>query len=173
MTDFEKYFSDQLFDDLRVRINPLAPGKVIDQYLSRDGRVTAIRLIQFNVPDDIASLYQNKKDAIKDVYTEFIIHAKAKKKLPIFGRLTEFLEERRKASDLVEIHGIEPNIVKLNIEFQGRPRTIDLGNINEMRAYYDITDEVKTGANGHPVFESIDAIARELLGELNVLLGNK
>jgi hypothetical protein len=170
LTDFQNYFSTQ-FDDFRVHINPLAPGSVIDQYLSNEGRVTAIRLIQFQTPDDIAALYNRREEATEDVYTEFIIHAKARKHIPIFRRLRDVIEGRRQVANLVEIQGIEPNIVKLNIEFRGKPRTIDLGNVNEMRAYYDITDQVETGEDGHPEFNSIDGLARELLAELNVLLG--
>lgn len=47
---------------------------------------------------------------------------------------------------------------------------VDIGNINNMRAYYDISDEVTRGADGHPDFSSIDGLARELLGELSAML---
>ncbi|HYJ88087.1 MAG TPA: hypothetical protein VEW46_18615 [Pyrinomonadaceae bacterium] len=169
LTDFQAYFSTQ-FEDFGVRINPLAPGSVVDQYLSNQGRVTAIRLIRFYAPDDIASLYEGKDEALSDVYTELIIHAGGDEKIPIFPRVKAVLEGKRQIKNLVEIENFEPQVVKLNIDYGGKPRVIDLGRPNEMRAYEDITDKVETGIDGHPTFNSIDKLARELLIELTGLL---
>jgi len=169
LTDFQGYFATQ-YDDYGVRIQPLAPGSVVDQYLSNAGRVTAIRLIRFYAPDDIASLYDASNDAISDVYTELIIHAGGDERIPIFPRIKAVLDGKRQVKNLVEIEGFEPQVVKLNINYGGKPRVIDLGRPNEMRAYEEITDKVETGIDGHPTFESIDKLARELLTELTTLL---
>lgn len=168
LTDFQGYFSTQ-FEDLGVRINPLAPGSVVDQYLGNEGRVNAIRLIRYYAPDDIASLYKGRESALKDVYTELIIHAGGEEKFPIFDRIKAVLDGKRQIKNLVEIDNFEPQVVKLNIEYGGKTRVIDLGRPNEMRAYEDITNKVET-ASGHPTFESIDKLARELLTELTTIL---
>ena len=170
LNDLEANFSAR-FGDLRVRINPIAPGSLIDQYTGRGGRVTGIRLIQFQVPDDIADLFGNRAAAVDEVYTEYIVHAKAGRELPLYPRIREVLEGRRQASHLVEIAGIDPSIIKLTVDFQGKQRTFDLGNVDKIRAWYDITNEVRTGRDGHPQFGSIDQLARQLLADVNQTLG--
>jgi hypothetical protein len=172
LSDFQDQFQST-FGNLRVSINPLAPGSLIDQYLSRQGRVTMIRLIQFQPPDDIADLFGSKAKAAKEVYTEYVIRAKAHKRIPIFDRIHDVLEGRRKASHLVEIAGFDPKIIKIGVSFQGRQRTLDIENVGRIRAWYDISDDVKVGPDGHPQFKSIDKLARELLSELKQGAGIK
>lgn len=169
LTAFQAYFAVR-HEDFGVRINPLAPGSVVDQYLSNEGKVTAIRLIRFYAPDDVASLYDGKDEALKEVYTELIIHAGGEEKIPIWKRLKAVLDGKRQIKNLVEIDNFEPHVVKLNIDYGGKPRVVDLGRPNEMRAYEDITKKVETGSDGHPTFDSIDKLARELLTELIALL---
>lgn len=45
----------------------------------------------------------------------------------------------------------------------GTVRKIDLGNIYKFATRYDITDSIKTGENRHPIFDSIDKTAKEIL----------
>jgi hypothetical protein len=62
------------------------------------------------------------------------------------------------------------NNIKLELEVNKRTRTIDLSNLYKIRAFYDITEEVRM-ENGHPVFESIDKNARYLLKDLSDAMG--
>jgi len=62
------------------------------------------------------------------------------------------------------------NNIKLELEVNKRTRTIDLSNLYKIRAFYDITEEVRM-ENGHPVFESIDKNARDLLKDLSDAMG--
>lgn len=39
----------------------------------------------------------------------------------------------------------------------------DFGNL---KAYYDITERIKPGDDGYPIFDSIDTIANEYLDDL-------
>lgn len=49
--------------------------------------------------------------------------------------------------------------------FNGSRRTIDLAETGQIRPYYDISGDVHVDKSGHPVFESIDKIANEMLKE--------
>lgn len=67
---------------------------------------------------------------------------------------------------MLEIRGFEYDTVKVEIEMDGNRRTIDLSNLMKLRAHYDITREVQIGTNGHPVFSSIDGVAKQLVDDL-------
>lgn len=152
-------------DGLRLILNTLTYGKLVQQYLD-EGRVTEIRLIQYESPDDITALYANRNEALSEVYTEYIIHAKSQKHIRIRDRIRDVLEGRREPANLVEIVGIDPQKVKLNIDFNGKRRTVDILDVNRVSPQLDITEEVAMAADGNPSFASIDTLARELLADL-------
>jgi hypothetical protein len=154
------------FDSLRLTLKTLTYDRIVKNYLD-NGRVTEIRLIQYESPDDITALYANRQEALGEVYVEYIVHAKSRKHIRIADRIRAVLEGRRGANNLVEIEGIEPQKTKLNIEINGRRRTIDIGQTGKLSLDFDISQEVEIDAqSGLPTFNSIDGIARELLGDL-------
>jgi hypothetical protein len=152
-------------ESLRLVVKPFTYRRLVEEYLAH-GRVTEVRLIQYEVPDDIRALYVDRQEALKEVYVEYIVRAKTRKRLRVADRVRAVLEGRRNANNLVEIEGFEPQRTKLNIEINGKRRTIDMGDRNRLSLDFDITDEVRLGADGHPAFDSVDTIAQELLEEL-------
>lgn len=60
----------------------------------------------------------------------------------------------------------KPDAVLLEVELNGKKRTINIENLKKIRAYFDITADVKMGTNGHPEFDSIAGITRDLVNDL-------
>ena len=49
-------------------------------------------------------------------------------------------------------------------------RTVDLSDTANIRPYYDINNEVNKDSSGHPVFDSIDTIAKSLMSDIQTEL---
>jgi hypothetical protein len=169
LDDFNTYFGYQ-FSEFSIHINPLAPGKMFDEYLSGKGRLTAIKLTRFEIPDDLADSVGLGHDE-KDAYLEISIKAKKNRSLNVKS-LKGLFESRKSLGKLVEVHDPNQEKLRVEIEINKKKRTIDVDNRHALRAYIDISDEVKL-RSGHPIFESIDPIARGLLSDLESDLKRK
>jgi len=167
--DFNQYFADHCGDN-SLRIYPLTSQHLIDEIV-RNCRVTKVRLIQFNIRKDIADAYDRGVREEEQGHLELAVIAKRDGSIPILGRLREVVEGRRDMNRLIEIRDFPYNAAKVEVDFGGRRRTVDLSRFRELRAYYDITNSVRTGANGHPIFESVDGVANEILSNLMKDLG--
>jgi hypothetical protein len=99
---------------------------------------------------DIREIRQKIRHALHEFFT-------GKKQL---GKLIALKETNFKYSD-----------IKVRSKVRGSSRTLDLAQLNRLRSYYDVTDEVVLDKTGHPEFESIDSLARELSKKLKKNMG--
>jgi len=167
-TIFEKDINDYIrtqFNSLELEINLLIPSQLINEYLIR-GRVVKLRFIKFSWPSDIADAYDTRDHIEEEGYTELIFSAKKGGHIPIIERIHEVVNGKRQPKELIEIRSFEYDNVKIEIDINGNKRTIDLSNINNIRPYIDISQDVRLGNDGHPLFESIEKIAQDLLSDL-------
>ena len=68
----------------------------------------------------------------------------------------------KNASDLVEVYGLEnPEEVTFSIEMDGKTRLFRIMHPQEIGVQYDLSGDVKLDGDNHPVFESIDRLAKE------------
>lgn len=72
---------------------------------------------------------------------------------------------------MIELPGYDYDNVKVEMDVRGSKKTLDLSDVMKMRAYVDITSALETNDDGHPEFNSIDSIARDLMGSLLAELG--
>ena len=164
LQDFTQYFKE--FDStIQVEINPLVPQNLIDQYL-QDGRLTKVRFIRFAIPTDVADAFEGGGHIEESGHTELVVSAGRNQRLPLLGRIRDVVNRRRDVNEMIELHDFGYETVKVELEVAGSRKTVDLSNVMKLRAYYDITSELEVGTNGHPVFTSIDGIARDLMGRL-------
>ena len=91
--------------------------------------------------------------------------------IPLRNRIREVLEGRRDVRGMIELVDYEYDNVKVELDVRGSKKTLDLSDIMKMRAYVDITSDVRIGDDGHPDFNSVDAIAQDLMGSLLAELG--
>ena len=172
-TIFTKYYSDYFvnnYPDILFEINPLIPGDYLST-LVEDGRFTKIRFIKFGVPHDFADVYSNDGHIEREGYFEQTITVPRGYFLQLADRIRGIRNGQLDLKSMYEIPN-DYDKVKVEVELNGRYRTIDLSNLDRFRPYYDITDEVDIGTDGHPVFNSINGIARELLSDIASTIGN-
>lgn len=160
-------FINSQYDFLELQINPLVPSQLINEYLT-NGRILKLRFIRFSFPPDIADAYGTQDHIEKEGYTEYIISARRRGRIPIpiVRRILEVLNGRRQLNELIEIQNFEYDKIKIEIDLNGNKRTIDLSDMSKLRPYIDISQSIRLGDDGHPLFESINEIAQELLRDL-------
>lgn len=162
---FNRFFNS-LHPNFAIEINPLIPEGLVTQYLD-EGRITKIRFIKFSIPEDLADFYNAQDHLEKEGYTELVICARRNRSIPILSPIREYLEKKRKLKGVIEIQGFKYDNVKIEVEIGKNHRTIDLGNLDRIRPYFDITDEVRVSESGHPSFDSINNIAKSLLKDFS------
>lgn len=169
--DLDTYMNDTK-PDFRVRLNPVIAPDIWRAYL-RDGRLLSISFVRFEVPEDVAdALDGGHVEEIGRV--EYVVHAVRRGRVPLEGRIREFLEGKRTWNHLIEITGFEPEAVKVVVEYDGSRRTLELSEPERLRALYDVSDEVTIDPKtGHPTFESIDELARSWTEDLRGQLHGK
>jgi hypothetical protein len=68
----------------------------------------------------------------------------------------------RNANELVEVYGLEdPEEVAFTINMDGKSKLFRLMHPSEIGIVYDVSSDVRYDADNHPVFDSIDRLAKE------------
>jgi len=167
--DINRYLSRYLQLPLKFEIYPLVPRQLIEQCLN--GRIVKLRFIRFSWPRDITDVYYMQDHYEEVGYIELVISAKKGRDIRgVKERIRAFLDGRIHLTDILEIRNFEYNNIKVEIDLNGNKRTVDLSNLYKFRAYYDITNEVVIGPNGHPTFDSINQVAQSILEDLKKLI---
>jgi hypothetical protein len=153
----------------RVEFNPLTYENLLNEYLD-NGDLKAVRLVRFEMPTDIATAFELQDHIEEEAYVELAVKARRNRTLRIKDKIREVLRGGRNLEQddwnkLIEIPDFDYNVIKAELEINGKRKVIDLTNPYRLRSYYDITDDVET-ANGHPVFRSVDGLAADLLQKL-------
>jgi hypothetical protein len=74
---------------------------------------------------------------------------------------------------VLELDGLEfpYDHVKMQVDINGKRRTVDVVDPNKFRPSFDVTDQVTPLAtNGHPRFAAISQIAKEIMSDINSVL---
>lgn len=169
LSDFSRVFSIA-HPGYRVEFNPLTYENLLNEYLE-GGQLKALRLVKFDMPRDIATAFELQDHVEEDAYVELVVKSKRNKNLPGLERIRNAINRRRHLEPdewnrLIEIPDFDFDVLKAELEINGKRKTIDLTNPYRLRSYYDITDDVEIAANGHPVFSSVNDLADELLEKL-------
>ncbi len=165
LNDFNNYFASK-YANFGIEINPLVPETLIQQYLD-NGKVFKIRFIRNGVHEDLADAYDEQGEIELEGYTELVVSAKRNSRIPLLNTIRECLKGNKQLNKLVEIHDFDYDNVKVELVVNKKHRTINLGSLQRIRSNYDVTNLVKINQNGHPSFESIDSVGRDLLGDLS------
>ena len=166
-SDFLEGFSTSFskkFPGFRTSLRSLVPDDLFRYYL-QNGNIKTVEYTTFNVPNEIASFLGNGgyRESLGRVKTT--LQPQAGLYFPIPDALKKFIDggEMTTIAELKE-EGIEELSIKVKV---GRStKTIDIGNPSNFRAYFDISDKVRSGDDGNPSLESIHAAALELLNDL-------
>jgi hypothetical protein len=151
------------FGGYTMDIMPLMPRQAVDALIAR-GKLSSVRFIQDIIPSDIADRFNNDNKN-QEGEVELVIRPKKTGKINL-RNLQEVLLMKRQVKDLVQIQNFDPDNVKLEIEIDGRKKTIDFGNLGHVRASFDVTHEIAAGQDGYPTFASMNKASKSLIATL-------
>lgn len=159
----DTYFKKN-YADFSVEFNPLFHREILKLLLD-EGLVTKIRFIKYELPKDIADAYADEANLKKDEgTTELVVKIKNKKKGAFLNKkLKNFINNQGNVKEFLEITDFQYDNVKVEINFKGKTKTINLSDYDKVRPGYDVTEDVEFGDKGHPKFESIDLLARDII----------
>lgn len=102
-----------------------------------------------------------------DYYTEYNIVAKRRKKLGLIKRLQAHIAGNDKLDDLVAIENFDYNEVMVTLKLENHNRTISLSGLDNIGAFFDISDEVKIDqGTGLPEFKSVSFASKRVLDDV-------
>lgn len=168
--DLDSVFQAQ-FPEYEMNIRPQVPDGVLRELL-RAGEVRRIILRKDSIPADICDELDEDIDA-QDARMALVISAKTGKAFGKFlSKVRDFVNGRATGaiSEIITVEGFEHDRVLMDVELGGRRQIVDLSDFGKLRANIDVTAKVKLGADGHPVFASIETVAKDLLDSLRKTL---
>lgn len=166
---FEEFFK-QNNPEYRIEFQQLIPEGLVNRYLEK-GKISTITFIKHNPVGTLEDLLEGNNT--RQFHAELSVKANRGYHLgsKIKEKINTALKKEAQLQGIFELGDFDFDAVKVKVKVGKESRTISLDGESEMRAYFDISDEVKV-KNGHPELESIDKAAKKLLAELwNSLTG--
>jgi hypothetical protein len=167
-------FFKSRFEALQLDFDPFVSRQLARAFIDR-GNIKEFTLTRYNLPSDISErlgMIGHEEDIMS---IELKIKAKRNKILPLNNRIRNFINNPNARiftiNELDSLGFDGTHKTKMKVELGGNTRMVDLSDTGQIRPYYDIDNEVQKDNTGHPIFESIDEIARTLITDLQQELG--
>lgn len=159
-------------EDYVISILPLVSRELIDRFFDKG----ALRQISFkNFLNNKTIVTPSDREISlneENYYTEYNIIAKRRKKLGIIKRLKAYVSGNDNLNDLVPIHNFEYNEIMVTLQLENHKRTIKLSGLDNIGAFFDITDEVTIDVNtGLPEFDSVAEASKKVLDDVLNITG--
>lgn len=148
------YFRNR-FPSFTLEVTRVVPKIVMETILSQ-GTLKTIRLIKKSLPADIADALSDA-DRVKVQDIELVIHTKRRSHFSDIDWLLRAVENNARPSEIITIPSFAQDNIKLEVQMDGRMRTVDLGNTAKLSSNIELPD-ITPGRNGHP---NIDDWLRE------------
>jgi hypothetical protein len=151
------------FNDFSLSVERVVPKMVMESLL-KHGTLKTIRLIKKVLPKDIADVFSpTDRDQIQEV--EMVIRSKRKSYFQDVNWFLNLFDGATSPNSLITIPSFAHDNIKLEIELDGRKRTINIGRPGNLSSNIEL-DSLVPDANGHPKLsdwlESADDIARDI-----------
>lgn len=160
--DFKAYFRERL-PNVRFTINPLLPEEYVTRFVD-EGRILKLRLIKHNLPEDLADAVLDNRNGADDSSAELVISARARGDLGVNPTIREriwgVIRHQTSLQDAFEVQDFQYDNIKIEVKMGRTTKTLNIGDLENLTGYYDITDEVVIN-NGHPEYNSILGISKE------------
>lgn len=162
------YFK-QNYSDYKITMNALLPSDYINNFIT-DGRLLKLRLLKNSLPEDLADAIGNNNENAK---AELVIKAEARGNLGIRNNILRIFHKESTVTQAFEVQGFEYDSAKIEVKIGSTKKTIDLGELENVTGYFDITEDVEID-DGHPSFNSIQGVSEEyaehFLKERNIIV---
>jgi hypothetical protein len=156
----------------RVSLNAVMP-KALLQKLMTGGRITEVRIIKHEIPNDIADIFNGKNKAIEGDF-EWVLRPKGNGEIKqkIFNAF--LAKPSGTIADHVVIPDFDYQTVKVEIDVGGgRKRLVDFGSLKSAKATFDVGDDIELGLDGYPTFKSLKKASAGVVKEIAIGVGVK
>ena len=166
-------FVNSQFEDLKTEIGRYVSKELAKKYLDK-GEIKEILLTRYDLPPDtIDNLVGNDSRLYNSdiLSVQIKIKAKTKFNLDVANKTGKFLTNKNgRLFDSPVLDGLGMDgghEEKIRIKLGKSERMIDMSDSFELRPYFDIEDDIETNSkNGHPIFESIDRVAKKFVQDI-------
>lgn len=161
-------------ENFKLQISQLMPLDQIRQLLE-SGVVKRLKFIKFSVSSDIADVFQ--ASGANEVEGEEIVSLTIKSSSAstnIARKICGLLPsaDTFNVKQLYAIPDFQYDDVRVEILINGKPKTIDLGQIVKVRSNFDVSNEAEIGSDGYPTSDSLHASGKTLLADLIAAMGS-
>ncbi len=155
---FNEYIKN-LDNQLRIVLNPIVPRQYMERILN-NGVLKTIRLISFGIPDDDADRYGVDR-GVRKLIQERVIRKPTGFVRNKYERIMECLQGERTYNTIIELDDFEIDDLKMEFSLGKRNKTISMRGLDSLIINGDVTNVVRT-ENGHPIFESLCIVMKEI-----------
>lgn len=147
------------YSDFTLHFNRVLTKEMAKQ-LFDDSPIKRLRFVQRKVPKDLADKI-NAGPQHHEGEIELVLKAKGENPFGLRSKVEEFLSGDRKLTEIIEFGDIDYEAVKVELDVDGRTRTLSLSRLDGLNATFDISEAVECDADKHPKLDSIRALAVE------------
>jgi hypothetical protein len=157
---------EAVFPSHSVKFAPLSTQQIFNRYMDR-GDLREIRFIKFRLPKSIEDAYAAGHEEIRGTY-EMVIRLRNAHGMPFGGKVKALFAGRGSLNEIIDLgeDRFDADNIKFEMSVGGKRRTVSMRDPRDMRAEYDVSDQVKSGRDGNPMFESLSEVANGLLADL-------
>ncbi len=137
--------------DYGIMMDALYPIQYIRRVL-HSGILQKIRMIKYEVPEDVSN--RLRIDNGVKMKEERILYKPSGFIRNNIKKIEEFFSGQRSSTQIVEIPDFDFDQLKFEFSLNGKSKTINFDNTQNLRVNEDITDHV-TMDNGNPTFQSL------------------
>lgn len=164
-----KEFLRKKHTHLTLEFQPLVTKELMNMFMNDSG-IRKVTLTKYINPSDLAEKVRTKDHTEKRIAMELSFRAPRGQFLGIRKNINKFINDPN--SKMFSLKGMKQlgfdndYTASIQVSHNGNVRTVDLSDTGQVRPYYDIHDEVKIEASGHPNFDSLNASSNKLLNDL-------
>jgi hypothetical protein len=157
------------FSGFKIILKPLLSDDIAYNLINQ-GQLKKITFKTSNLsPSILKAADENENENFGRI--EYSIVANRGCSLPFLKGLQEKLKTSGNIPELFGLAEFESNLISVTVKLNGKSRTLDLSTLDDVGAYFDITDQVEINKNSaHPEINSIREISNGIINDLLVSL---
>jgi len=154
--------------EFKLHLQPLVPEAEVNKFIK--GKVQKIHFIRKGIPADLADAYDKGHKAVPGTM-ELVVKARKGSNLPLNSFVNRVFKSKEVGSILALGGGEKFSYenVKVQVKVGRATRTVNAAAPERIRSYFDITEQVTIGRDGHPEYNSLKEEAEKLSAELRAV----
>ncbi len=152
--------------DHTLKIRQVVP-KAHAREVIENGGIKELRFTQFGVQSDIADLYGGASLPPDAANVELRVVAKRENHLAWTEWMMKAIDGKgSRIKGALEIDSFKSDRFQMRINYNGKEKTLKVGELLQLNSRIDVSDLVEYGADGHPTRKTISDAAAALLSQI-------